>query len=234
MESKKERTQSQYLTEEHYNKVNKKIKIISLVILILGLAIGGGLIAAGLIKTAEAKKTNEERAAAALAESQAAAAAAKERLSEIETEKASLESEYNKKQQECDSLDMKASDWFAKSSQCNRESSSISSKISNLEMEQFKLEHGDYNVRYNLEPLEKFIPLYVLGAFIAGAGVMTSLAVFLITKRRALRAYGIQSTMPVNKEAAEQYASTAAKAAGDIASSVAEGIARGTKGGKKS
>lgn len=227
-------TQSQYLTEEHYNKVNKKFKIISLVILVLGFVIGGTLIAVGAIKSAEAEKINEERAAAALAESEAAIAAAKERLSEIETEKASLESEYNVKQQECDSLDMRASDWFAKSSQCNGESSSISSKISDLEMEQFKLENANYKVYYDLEQPEKYIPLYIIGAFVISAGVMISLVVFLITKRRALRAYGIQSTMPVNKEAIEQYTPTAAKAAGDIADSVAEGIARGVKNGKNS
>lgn len=225
--------QSKYLTEENYNRANKKIKIISLVILILGFIIGGALIALGAVKSAEVEKINEERAAVALAESEAKAAAAKERLSEIETEKSSLESEYNAKQQECDSLEMGTSDWFAKSNQCNRDSSSIRSKISKLEMEQFELENADYKVYYDIEQPEKYIPLYMIGAFVICAGAIASLSIFLITKRRALRAYGIQSTMPVNKEAVEQYTPTAAKAAGDIAGSVAEGVARGVKKGKE-
>ena len=226
--------QSHYLTEEHYNKVNKKFKIISLVVLMLGIAIGGAFIATGVVKSAEAKKINEERATAALAESEAAIVAANERLEAIATEKSTLESEYNAKQQECDSLDMGASDWFATSQQCQRESNAIRSKISDLEMEQFRLEHTDHTVHYDVIRSEKYIPLYIVGAFCIGAGLLTSLLIFLITKRRALRAYGIQSTMPVNKEAVEQYTPTAAKAAGDIAGSVAEGIARGVKKGKNS
>lgn len=226
-------TQNKHLTEENYNRINKKLKTISLVILIVGVLAGGASIAFGAIKSSEAKRINEERAAAALAESEAAVAAAKERLSGIETEKASLESEYNAKQQECGSLDMRASDWYTAVNQCHREASSIESKISDLEMEQFKLENANYKVSYDLELPEKYIVFYIIGAFCIGAGLVTSLVIFLITKRRAIWAYGIQSTMPVNKEAIEGYTPTAAKAAGDIAGSVAEGISRGVKHGKK-
>ena len=226
--------QSQYLTEKNYNRINKKIKSISLVVLIIAILAGGTLITLGAIKSSEAKRINEERGAAALAESEAKVAAAKERLNEIETEKATLESEYNAKQQQCDSLDMGASNWFANKTQCERESSSIRSKISDLEMEQFKLENANYDVYYDLEHPEKFVLFYIVGAICIGVGLLASLSMFLITKRRALRAYGIQSTMPVNKEAVKKYTPTAAKAAGNIAGAVAEGISRGVKKGKRS
>ncbi len=224
--------EGQYLSEENYNRVNKKIKIIALVILIVGLLAGGVLIAVGVMKTNEAERINKERETAALNESEAARAAAEERIKEIETEKTSLETEYSAKQQECDSLDMTASDWYATANQCRREADSIQTEIGKLEMEQFELKNANYTVRYDLEQPGQYAFFYVFGAFCIVAGLMISLMTFLITKRRALRAYGIQSTMPVNKEAIEQYTPTAAKAAGDVAGSVAEGIARGIRNGK--
>ena len=225
--------QKQYLTEENYQRVNKKIKTISLAIFIVGLIIGLGLIIFGFIKTNEANQINEERAAAAAAEANAKAAAAKERLSEIETELESLQSQYDAKESECDSMNMRDPDWFAKSNQCEREAMALQTKINKLNVESFQLENDNYTVYYDKEMPEKYIPFYIFGGFIILASSGAALAVWLITKRRALLAYHAQSVMPVAKEGIDGITPTMAKTAGDIAGSVAEGISRGVKKGKE-
>ena len=50
----------EYLNEENYQKNKKKIKIVATLVLIIGLLIGGGLIATGLTKNSQAKLSVEE------------------------------------------------------------------------------------------------------------------------------------------------------------------------------
>ena len=226
--------QNQYLTEENYNKANKKIKKISLVVFVTGLIVGSGLIIFGLIKSNEAERINEERAAAAAAEVEAKTAETKNRLSEIEVELAALNTKLEAKEQECDSIPMSSASWFEDSSKCSREASSIRTEITNLDLEQFTLDNTHHTVVYDKERPEIYVLFYVLGSFAILAGSGTALIIYLITKRRALRAYGIQSTMPVNQEAVKSYTPTVAEAAGQVAGSVAEGIAKGIKKGKNS
>lgn len=106
------------LNEENYEKTKKKITTISLIILIIALLIGGTLIAFGIIKTntskKDAEKINQERYNAAYQESQNQVAQTEQRLKEIASEKESLNLQYDAKKQECDSLDMRAKDWYSK------------------------------------------------------------------------------------------------------------------------
>lgn len=225
--------EKQYLTEENYQRVNKKFKTISLIVFVIGLIIGLGLIIFGIIKSNEANKINEERAAAAEAEVNAKVAAAEQRLDEVKSELSSLQAQYDAKETECDSLNMRDSDWFAKKGQCKRESSAIYSQITDLEGEKFQLEHANYTVYYDKEMPEQYIPFYMFGGFTILAGIIVALAIWLITKRRALLAYHTQSVMPVAKEGIDEITPTVANSAGNIAGSVAEGIARGIKKGKE-
>lgn len=225
--------QKQYLTEENYQRVNKKFKTISLSVFIVGLLIGLGFIILGIIKTNEAGQINAEREAAATAEVQAKVAAAEQRLGEVQSELGSLNSQYDAKETECDSMDMGDSDWFAKRNQCQREASNLQSQIMDLESEAFQLEHANYTVYYDKEMPEQYIPFYIFGGFIILASAGIALAIWLITKRRTLLAYHAQSVMPVAKEGIDEMTPTVANSAGNIAGSVAEGIARGIKNGKK-
>lgn len=225
--------EKQYLTEENYQRINKKFKTISLIVFIVGLIIGLGLIVFGIIKTNEADKINEERAAAAAAEVDAKVAEAEQRLDEVQSELSSLNSQYNAKEAECDSLSMQDPDWFAKKGQCKRESSAIHSNIMDLESEEFQLEHANFTVYYDKADSSWCVILYGVGGFIILASAVAALAIWLITKRRALLAYHAQSVMPVAKEGIDEITPTAANAAGTVAESVAEGIARGIKNGKQ-
>lgn len=212
--------EKQYLNEENYQKANQKIKKVALIILILGLLIGGGLIAFGAIKQIEANKINEERAAAAQAKVDADIAAAKTRLDEIKKEVATLEAEESAKELECDSLDMMADGWFAERNKCQQEVSAIRSKINDLDMEQFELENDEYTVYYDMEQPIKYVPFYMFGAFCIIGGAMIGGAIWIITKRRAIRAYSAQQTLPVNKEIINEYSDPIADAAGKVASAV--------------
>ena len=213
-----------YLNEENYQRSKKKITRISLIIFLIAVIIGGILIAMGIIKTKEVAKINEERYAAAYKLSQEQLAADKQRLNEIASEMETLNSEYNAKEQECNSLKMGDNDWFAKHAQCQRESSTIQSKIAKLKIEKFKLENANYTVNYDELFASKYIPLIFVGGLIIFIGSLISFYVYIFTKRREIAAFTIQQTMPVTKEGIDEMAPTIGKAAGEIVKGIKKGL----------
>ncbi len=221
------------LNEENYEKTKKKITTISLIILIIALLIGSTLIALGIIKTntskKDAEKVNQERYNAS-----------EQRLKEIASEKESLNLQYDAKNQECDSLDMSAKDWYSKVNQCRRDASAISSKITNLESEEFKL-----NNNYDKVEAKNYIPLSVFGGVIIFIGGMISLSIYLIAKKRDISAFAIQQSMPLAQEVIGKMAPTIGDAGktvidkvgpsmGSAAGSIAKGIKDGLKDEDKS
>lgn len=218
----------EYLNEERYQKAKKKITSISLIILVVSLLIGGGLIAAGIIKTNSAKnntnKLNEENYNAAYKESLENVDVAKKRLSEIATEKETLNKQYNSKQQECDSLNMSDSDWYTKVNQCHREASDIQSKIDELESEEFDLNNKDYTVYIDKIYAKRYYFLSFIGIGVIFMGGMIALAFYVIAKRREILAFTTQQVMPVAQEGIEKIAPTIGNAAGTIAKGIKEGL----------
>lgn len=221
------------LNEDNYEKTKKKITTISLIILIVALLIGSTLIALGVIKTntskKDAEKVNQERYNAS-----------EQRLKEIASEKESLNLQYDAKNQECDSLDMSAKDWYSKVNQCRRDASAISSKITNLESEEFKL-----NNNYDKVEAKNYIPLSVFGGVIIFIGGMISLSIYLIAKKRDISAFAIQQSMPLAQEVIGKMAPTIGDAGktvidkvgpsiGNAAGSIAKGIKDGLKDEDKS
>ena len=221
------------LNEDNYEKTKKKITTISLIILIVALLIGSTLIALGVIKTntskKDAEKVNQERYNAS-----------EQRLKEIASEKESLNLQYDAKNQECDSLDMSAKDWYSKVNQCHRDASAISSKITNLESEEFKL-----NNNYDKVEAKNYIPLSVFGGVIIFIGGMISLSIYLIAKKRDISAFAIQQSMPLAQEVIGKMAPTIGDAGktvidkvgpsiGNAAGSIAKGIKDGLKDEDKS
>ena len=221
------------LNEENYEKTKKKITAISLIVLIIALLIGSTLIALGIIKTntskKDAEKVNQERYNAS-----------EQRLKEIASEKESLNLQYDAKNQECDSLDMSAKDWYSKVNQCRRDASAISSKITNLESEEFKL-----NNNYDKVEAKNYIPLSVFGGVIIFIGGMISLSIYLIAKKRDISAFAIQQSMPLAQEVIGKMAPTIGDAGktvidkvgpsmGSAAGSIAKGIKDGLKDEDKS
>ncbi|MBE6160803.1 MAG: hypothetical protein E7158_01090 [Firmicutes bacterium] len=221
--------EKKYLNEEKYQQAKKKIIRISLIIFIISLLIGGGLIATGIIKTnsskKEAERINKERYDAAYKESEEKVNAANARLDEIAKELETLNEQYNNKKQECDSLNMSDSDWYATVNQCHREASTISSKIQDLENEKFKLETANYKVYYDLAKSEDYKFTYcATGGMVLFFGIIVSLSVYLIAKRREILAFQAQQVIPVAKEGIEQISPSIGNAAGEIAKGIKEGL----------
>ena len=214
----------EYLNEEWYQGVKKKITRISLIIFLVGIVICGLLIGFGIYKQNDAKRINNERYNKAYKQSEENVKSAEARLAEIETELNKFNSEYDSKNQECDSLDMKATDWYIKVNQCHRDASNIKSKINDLESEQFQLKNADYTIYYDKINPKKYDIFYFLGI---GAFVMfgvAALVVYAIAKKREITAFTIQQSMPVATEAIDKMAPTVGNAAGEIAKGIAEGI----------
>lgn len=206
MEEKKE-----YLTEESYLKAKKKITIIAIVIFVVFLVVGGGLIFIGQNKKAEQEKANTEL----LKTNQ-------ERLSAIATEKIDIVNQITSKQEECDTMDMTAENWFSNHHKCQNERSDLQDKLTDLDTEEFKLENYIY-ASYNNFGYTMF------GVFIIVAGGMIALSVYFIAKRREIAAFSTQQIMPVAKEGIEKMNPTIAKARGEIAKEIARGIKEGLK-----
>ena len=240
--------EKELLNEEKYEKSKKKITIISLVVFIITLLVGCSLIALGIIKTntskKDAEKINQERYNAAYQESQNQIAQAEQRLKEIASEKEALNLQYDAKEQECDSLDKFAGDWFSKVNQCEREASRIKSKINDLDTEERKLNNKNYNVYYDKVEAKNYIPLSVFGGVIIFIGGIISLSIYLMAKRRDISAFAIQQSMPLAQEAISKMAPTIGDAGktvidkvgpsiGNAAGSIAKGIKEGLKDDNK-
>lgn len=239
------------LTEENYERTSSKLKKISLIIFIASLVIGLGLIILGFVKQSDIKRQNQELHDAAYAESQAQYEADNARLSEIAQELSDLNSKYNAKNTECASLNMGDPDWFAQSTTCSTEAMTIQTDIAKLEQEQFQLNHANHTVHYNPIPNMTYIIFYILGGSIIFMGGIVSLIIWLITKRRAIAAYSVQTARPlveegvdkamptvkkVTKGIAEARAeamNTVAPSLGKTAEEISKGITKGIKEGKE-
>lgn len=164
---------------------NKKKITLPIMIIIIGCIIGLVVAGIGGIKQISAGKTNEERKQAALKASEEAVAAANEKLKEIEEEYYPLKEQYEKKQQECDSLNISDPNWFADNSKCQREVSEMQSRLSSLEMEDTAIKNKDYTGYYqNVKPMSYQI-FYIIGASIAGAAVLGAFIIYLVKGKKS-------------------------------------------------
>lgn len=189
--------ENKYLNEERYQRGKKKLVLISLIILILGIILGSGLILMGIEKKNEVKTESQTR------------------LTEIEKEKSELNDQITAKNYECDSLNMMDPNWYSDVNKCNSESMELTKKLNDLKSEEFDLKNNDG---------EAYILLCVLGGMVILAGCGISFAIFIFTKRREIMAFSAQQVMPVAKEGIETMAPTIGTVGKEIAKGISEGI----------
>ena len=167
--------------ESSTEKNNKKIAIR---IFLVGLIIALVLCGIGLIKQNNAKKTNEERHIQAGEQSQMAIDKANARLKEIEQEIQLLQEQYEAKQNEANSMNMRDPNWFADHSKVQNEAMNIYSQINSLEAEKIQIENADYRVFYPLvEPITYNI-FYYIGAGVFALLSLIALIYFLATRKK--------------------------------------------------
>lgn len=163
---------------------NKKKISLPIMIIIIGCVIGLVVAGIGGIKQINAGKTNEERRQAALKASEEAVAAANKRLEEIEAEYYPLKDQLEKKQQECDSLNMDDPNWFTDVSKCQREVSEMQSRLSSLEMEDTEIKNKDYTGYYDLVKPMSYQIFYIIGASIAGVALLGAFIIYLVKGKK--------------------------------------------------
>ena len=206
MDGKKE-----FLTEENYERGKKKVVTIALIVLVLGLLIGGSLIATGIIKSSQVETTSST-------------ARSKETIqSEIDSLNSELATLKAKKNQE-----FKDNGFSEEYYRLDNEIQTKQSKVSDLETEIWKAESGFNSTKDSISKA-KYVPFYMFGAFIIIASCMISGSIYMFAKRREITAFTAQQVMPVAQEGIEKMAPTVGNAAGSIAQGITKGIKEGMK-----
>lgn len=253
MKGKKE-----FLTEENYERGNKKIRKVALVVLIIGLLIGGALIATGIIKSNNAKKNNEQIANQVEQNNRTRSASdVQSDIDLVKTKIDKLEKELSNLRIEQDKIfrdDHGFSDRYYKN---EAEINEKTNEMNNLKTQLFKYEsellviNSGYNDTQkevekskNTISSAEYAHFYMFGGVIIFAACMFSGIIYLSTKQREILAYQTQQVMPLAQEGIEKMAPTIGKAGakvakemapvyGDIAKEVSKGIKEGLKDEEK-
>ena len=226
MEEKKE-----YLNEEWYQKVNKKITTTALLIFLIGLLLGGSIITIGIIKTNNIKKENDIKLT--------------EKLNSMRTEE-QIQSDIDTIQQKIDTVKKEQDDleieqdkifrdhgfsdaYYEKEKEISLKSSELKKlydqqniyekelfDVQNTSKDELKFENALSNSRYFF--------LYILGGIIIISAASISIMVYIVAKRREIMAFSAQQVMPVAQEGIEKIAPTIGNAAGEIAKGIKNGL----------
>lgn len=165
---------------ETKKKITLPIKII-----VIGCIIGIIIASIGGIRQIGAKKTNEERKKAAIKASKEAVKNANAKLKEMEKEYNSLKEEAEKKNLECDAMNMRDADWFEKHSKCEREASKMEERLNSLEMEATSIKNKDYTGYYNeVEPMSYQL-FYIIGASVTGVSIIGAFIIYLVKGKKS-------------------------------------------------
>lgn len=138
----------------------------------------------GLFKQIDAKNTNKEREDAAYKQ----AVANKEKLEKqyannnVELDK--LKKQLTAKQTECSSLKMDDPNWYQKSTACQSEESELRSNISDIEMEQSRIENYDNTVFYDKVKPMSYLIFYIIGGSILGLAILGGFIIYLVKGKK--------------------------------------------------
>ena len=203
--------ENKYLNEEKYQKNEKSITLIAILILVVGLCVGGFLIYKGVVKPGTIKVD--------------------ELKVQLETKKSELEakgvrfSEFAK-YTDGEAYDLKIITKALDPSFNNCAFDEYKSNSITKEYCSAKNSTGDFASRSSI----------MFGAFICIATCMISGFIFMVAKRRSILAFQIQQVMPIAKEGFHEGVNEMEKMApkmGNAASEIAKGVTRGIKKGLK-
>lgn len=246
--------QKEYLNEEDYLKGKKKIKRIALVILLIGIAIGGGIIAIGLNKQNE---INQKYSSDSKSKLMKDAETEKENLIKIKEE---LEAKIKPTKDEIKKLQRETftgfdDAYYERQDKIEELQKSIASDEKTLSIINGVLEDADFACSFDakknattskycsyviaLEDIDSDfnrgfasstnIPFYMIGGFVIIASCMIAGSIYMITKRREITAFTTQQIMPVAKEGIDKMAPTI----GNVAKEITKGIKDGLKDEEK-
>ena len=226
----------EYLNEEKYQKNKKKLQRIAMCVLIIGILIGGSVIATGVIKTNEVKKENEK-----IVKQIEQEYAAKTRSTEqIQNDIDSLEQKIDTVDSEVKALEIERTKIFKEDGFSDRyyekdteidnkrkERSKLNNQLSEYEHELNDVESGYTESKKQSEigdktkAVDQYHILYALGGMIIFISGSISGSIYMTSKHREILAFHAQQVMPVAQEGMEKMAPSVAK----VGKTVAEGMA---------
>lgn len=191
--------ENKYLNEEKYQKTEKTITLVAILILIVGLCIGGYLIYKGVAKPGTSK--------------------VEELRTQLESKKSELESKgvrFNEFAEYSDGeeYDLKII------------TNAIDPSFDNCAFDEYKNNSltKDYCSAKNRIGDSACTVSIMFGAFICIVTCMISGPIFMVAKRRYILAFSAQQVMPVAKEGIDEMAPTIGNAAGEIAKGIKKGL----------
>ena len=191
--------ENKYLNEEKYKKAERRLTIIAVLILIVGLSIGGFLIYNGVAKPGAAKVD--------------------ELKIELEKKKSELVAKGVKYDRTAEYTDGEVYD-------LKIITEALDPSFDHCSFEEYKNNSitKEYCAARNLTSENTSAVFIMIGAFICLSTLMFSAFMFMVAKRRSIYAFQAQQVMPVAKEGIDEMAPTLGNAAGEIAKGVKKGL----------
>ncbi|MBQ3445222.1 hypothetical protein IJG29_00600 [Candidatus Saccharibacteria bacterium] len=201
-------TEKQYLNEAKYQKAEKRITLLSLFILVIGLLLGGFLIYRGIAKPSTA--TIEEL------------------TSQLQTKKQELQSRGIQYSEFTTYSDGEAYDLKIITNALDP-----SFPHCNFSEYQDNPITKDYCAAKTNSSSFASKSSVMIGIFVCIATCMISGTIFAFAKRRHILAFSTQQVMPVAKEGIEEITPTVSNAAGKITEEITKGVKKGLKNNSK-
>lgn len=243
-----------HLTEENYVKGKRKLKILAVVILIIGVLVGGSLILVGLNKKANVNSQYSEEN--------------KETISQqLETEKQILLNKKSELELKIDPIEEQIKQlqrepftgfddaYYERKDRIEELEKSIATDKNSISVidkaldESFswcdfdEAKNNTYTSKYcslklqlnNFTDFNKdfdsfdSIPFYMFGSFVIILTCMIAGSIYMFSKRREIAAFTTQQVMPIAKEGIEKMAPTIGIVGKEIAKGISEGIEENNK-----
>ncbi len=216
--------EKKYLNEEKYQKNKKTIMFVAVSVLIIGILIGGALIATGIMKQFKVNSQYSEDSKLSLSEQLS------NEKSALETKKAELESrgikydgfaEYTDGEVYHLYLITKVLDPSLNSCTWDEyKNSDLTSKYCSLKN---NLEDMNSDFNKKSDSVDS-ISFYMSGAFVIIASFMISGPIFMFAKTREILAFSAQQVVPVGKEVIDEMAPTIGNAFGEVSKGIKKGL----------
>ncbi|MBE6148568.1 MAG: hypothetical protein E7167_03655 [Firmicutes bacterium] len=233
---------SNFLNEEKYQNTKGKVLLVSKLVLIVGLLLGGLLLGIGFYKNYQIKNVYPKKIA--------------EKETELKNKKTELRNQIQPTLDEIAKLQKVQFDGF--NDAYHERQNEILRLKSTIDPIQNQISEIDLYLNMNWcfnpsitkevcdlksETSFKTMPYFMSGGFIMVATLMISGMIYMVAKRREVMAFSLQQVMPVAQEGLEKVAPTVAKvgsqitkemapAYGDVAKEISKGIAEGIQESK--
>jgi len=228
----------EYLNEQTYQSNKKKVKVVAVFILIIGILLGGSLIFLGINKQNQINyKYSKENQTNITNQLQTEKTNLQTKITELKNK--GIKSSRNYQDGEAYDLYILTNVLDPSFNHCafdEYENNTLTSKYCTLKND---LEHISNDFNKNFDSHDS-IPFYMIGIFIIIASSMIAFSVYMVAKRRELLAFGIQQVMPLAEETVEKITPTIAKTGATIAKEmapsygeIAKEISKGIKEGMK-